>query len=196
MSTTYTPNYHLGKQENRADRLDMGIVAANMDTIDAQLKATDDKANAKQAALSSAQLAAVNSGITAEDVEQIGINQTNILTLMTPKKGDITWATGYEPTNAAIAIRQYGNIVVGQIYATWSSAIPTTETIIGTITGVDRTRTHYRGIGYTANALYSVPTDTVVMYINGNNGQLALMSGSNAGTTLRFNFVYCTSDPS
>lgn len=142
-----------------------------------------------------ADIAVLNETFDAIDA-QVKINENNISSLMTPKKGDITWATGYEPTNAAIAIRQYGNIVVGQIYATWSSAIPTTETIIGTITGVDRTRTHYRGIGYTANALYSVPTDTVVMYINGNNGQLALMSGSNAGTTLRFNFVYCTSDPS
>lgn len=123
-------------------------------------------------------------------------NKTNISTLMTPKKGVITWETGYEPTSENVSIRQYGNIVVGQIYATFANNLPTTETIIGTISVVDKTRMHYRGIGYTAPQLYNLPTDNVIVYINGNNGQIAITAGTNTNKTLRFNFVYCTSDPS
>lgn len=46
MATTYTPNYHLGKQEDRSDKFVMKIITDNMDIIDEQLKATDDKATA------------------------------------------------------------------------------------------------------------------------------------------------------
>lgn len=51
MATTYTPNYHLGKQEDRSDKFVMKIITDNMDIIDEQLKATDDKATAAAAGL-------------------------------------------------------------------------------------------------------------------------------------------------
>lgn len=46
MATTYTLNYHLGKQEDRSDKFVMKVITDNMDIIDEQLKATDDKATA------------------------------------------------------------------------------------------------------------------------------------------------------
>lgn len=51
MATTYTPNYHLGKQEDRSDKFLMQVITENMDIIDEQLKATDDKATAAAAGL-------------------------------------------------------------------------------------------------------------------------------------------------
>lgn len=51
MATTYTPNYHLGKQEDRSDKFVMKVITDNMDVIDEQLKATDDKATAAAAGL-------------------------------------------------------------------------------------------------------------------------------------------------
>lgn len=37
MSTTYTPNYNLGKQEDHADKFDMSVITENMDKIDTAL---------------------------------------------------------------------------------------------------------------------------------------------------------------
>ena len=51
MATTYTPNYHLGKQEDRSDKFLMQVITKNMDIIDEQLKSTDDKATAAAAGL-------------------------------------------------------------------------------------------------------------------------------------------------
>lgn len=37
MSTTYTPNYNLGKQEDHADKFDMSVITENMDKLDTAL---------------------------------------------------------------------------------------------------------------------------------------------------------------
>ncbi|MBQ6170514.1 MAG: hypothetical protein IJK30_11230 [Ruminococcus sp.] len=37
MSTTYTPNYNLGKQEDHADKFDMSVITENMDKLDTVL---------------------------------------------------------------------------------------------------------------------------------------------------------------
>ena len=90
MATTYTTNYNLGKQENHADKFDMDVITDNADKIDAALTAKADKSttytktevdtalSGKQATLTTAQLDAVNSGITSADVTQIGVNENNI----------------------------------------------------------------------------------------------------------------------
>lgn len=78
MATTYTTNYNLGKQENHADKFDMDVITDNADKIDAALTGLQSGIDGKQDALSSEQLAAVNSGITEEDVTQIGVNKNNI----------------------------------------------------------------------------------------------------------------------
>ena len=39
MSTTYTPNYHLGKQTDTADNFNMSVITNNMDIIDGTLAA-------------------------------------------------------------------------------------------------------------------------------------------------------------
>lgn len=70
MSTTYTPNYNLGKQTDHADKFDMTVITDNADKIDAALHNHDeeleDLGEGKQDTLTPAQLAAVNSGVTAE----------------------------------------------------------------------------------------------------------------------------------
>lgn len=93
MATTYTTNYNLGKQENHADKFDMDVITDNADKIDAALTAKADKSttytktevdtalSGKQATLTTAQLDAVNSGITSADVTQIGVNENNISSL-------------------------------------------------------------------------------------------------------------------
>ena len=81
MATTYTTNYNLGKQENHADKFDMDVITDNADKIDAALTGLQSSIDGKQATLTTAQLAAVNSGITPTDVEQITTNKNNISSL-------------------------------------------------------------------------------------------------------------------
>lgn len=100
MATTYTTNYNLGKQENHADKFDMDVLTDNADKIDAALTAKADKSttytktevdtalSGKQATLTTAQLAAVNSGIDSDDVDQITTNKTNILSIQDHYKYD------------------------------------------------------------------------------------------------------------
>lgn len=42
MSTTYTPNFHLGKQEDTSDTFAMSVITDNADIIDTQMKANSD----------------------------------------------------------------------------------------------------------------------------------------------------------
>lgn len=65
MSTTYTPHYNFGKQENYSDLFSMEVITDNWDSLDRILYELD---SGKQETLSFAQLAAVNSGITADIV--------------------------------------------------------------------------------------------------------------------------------
>lgn len=51
MATTYTENYHLGKQENHADKFRMDVITANMDIIDEQMKENEDEIESQGAAL-------------------------------------------------------------------------------------------------------------------------------------------------
>lgn len=81
MATTYTTNYNLGKQENHADKFDMDVITDNADKIDAALTGLQSSIDGKQATLTTAQLAAVNSGVTSADVEQITTNKNNISSL-------------------------------------------------------------------------------------------------------------------
>ena len=81
MATTYTTNYHLGKQTDHADKFDMSVITDNADKIDTALKENADAINNKQDTLNAAQLAALNSGITSEDVAQIETNKNNILSI-------------------------------------------------------------------------------------------------------------------
>lgn len=87
MATTYTTNYNLGKQENHADKFDMDVITDNADKIDAALTGLQNSIDGKQAALTTEQLAAVNSGITSTDVAQIGLNKNNISSIQTTITG-------------------------------------------------------------------------------------------------------------
>lgn len=70
MATTYTQYYNLGKQTDHGDKFDMTVITDNADKIDTALHNHDEELASldedKQDALTQAQLAAVNSGVTAE----------------------------------------------------------------------------------------------------------------------------------
>lgn len=51
MPTTYTTNYHLGKQENHAEKFDMNVITENMDKIDNQMKVNSDNVGKNRSAL-------------------------------------------------------------------------------------------------------------------------------------------------
>lgn len=52
MSTSYTTNYHLGKQLNHSDYFDMDVITDNMDTIDSALKSNADNISATSSTVS------------------------------------------------------------------------------------------------------------------------------------------------
>lgn len=70
MATTFTQYYNLGKQTDHADKFDMTVITDNADKIDTALHNHDeeleDLGEGKQDTLTPAQLAAANSGVTAE----------------------------------------------------------------------------------------------------------------------------------
>lgn len=64
MGITYTTNYNLGKQEDLSDKFLMSVITNDMDIIDTTLYN-------KQDTLTSTQLDAVNSGITANILQEL-----------------------------------------------------------------------------------------------------------------------------
>jgi hypothetical protein len=74
---TNTTNYGWTKPDYEDDA-DIAVLNETFEAIDAQVKTVETALNNKQPALSTAQLAAVNSGITSEDVAKIETNKNNI----------------------------------------------------------------------------------------------------------------------
>ena len=62
MATTYTSNYHLGKQTDKADKFNMTVITDNMDIIDAALADKEDKPEAATAQISNTTLEEFFSG--------------------------------------------------------------------------------------------------------------------------------------
>jgi hypothetical protein len=77
---TNTTNYGWTKPDYEDDA-DIAVLNETFDAIDAQVKTVESSLNSKQNALSTAQLAAVNSGIDSTKVDQIETNKNNILSL-------------------------------------------------------------------------------------------------------------------
>lgn len=74
---TNTTNYGWTKPDYEDDA-DIAVLNETFDAIDAQVKTVETALNSKQNALSSAQLAAVNSGVDSAKVAQITTNKNNI----------------------------------------------------------------------------------------------------------------------
>lgn len=168
MATTYTTNYNLGKQENHADKFDMDVITDNADKIDAALTGLQSGIDGKQAALTTEQLAAVNSGITDADVAQIGVNKNNILSLQRAHASqtfvfsDLTWtATGggaYVSNGTSIT----GIDKIESIIITGFNNIRPTD-IISAITTNDRTQ-----VRFMSNvATFAHANSGFVLYITG-----------------------------
>ena len=60
MATTYTTNYHLGKQTDHTDKFSMQVITDNMDTIDTQMKANADAAAAVTPSVESSDITTVS----------------------------------------------------------------------------------------------------------------------------------------
>lgn len=91
MSVTYTTHYEFGKQEDYSDLFSMKVITDNWDSLDAilygfstgkqdKLSATN-KLSVAFVDFTPAQIAALGSGITDDDVEQIDLNKNNISSL-------------------------------------------------------------------------------------------------------------------
>lgn len=192
MATTYTTNYNLGKQENHADKFDMDVLTDNADKIDAALTGLQSGIDGKQDALSSEQLAAVNSGITEEDVTQIGVNKNNISYLANNSVKNIFHRDAgiYNHSNIKFTTNADGSISLsgtanGDAVLTLSDTLDTTDdTYIlygdGFISGVfmDTYET-----GYTNRRTF---TSSVVTNSNTKIWRLIVNSGTNVnGVTIR-----------
>lgn len=148
MATTYTTNYNLGKQENHADKFDMDVITDNADKIDEALTAKADKSttytktevdtalSGKQATLTTAQLAAVNSGIDSTKVDQIETNKNNIskyvyeTVTVNLSSQDISWtAYGSVYASSVIGLTQVGT-VLSFVLIDWTGIRDTDLTII------------------------------------------------------------------
>ncbi len=89
MSTTYTTNYHLGKQEDTSDNFDMSVITDNMDAIDSALKTNKNN------------IADIKDGTSINsfgDVETaLGSKQNTISDLATIRSGAALGATAVQP---------------------------------------------------------------------------------------------------
>lgn len=145
-----------------------------------------------------AQLAAMNSGITSEDVEQISTNKNNISILTTPIIGGVTWSSSYTPDEDTVYIRQYGNIVVVQVSAVFFNKLPSESHFeIGTLTGVGAPISNFIYPAYFADVLTGVPTSMAGVSISSVNDENKIyVTTDTVGEhdyNLKFSLVYCTS---
>ena len=91
MSTTYTTNYHLGKQEDRSDNFNMSVITDNMDTIDSVLGNKSDK----------------SSTYTKTEVDTaLAGKQDTISDLSTIRSGAAAGATAVQPAALETALAQ------------------------------------------------------------------------------------------
>jgi hypothetical protein len=93
MSTTYTTNYHLGKQEDTSDNFNMSVITDNMDTIDSVLGNKSDK----------------SSTYTKTEVDTaLGSKQNTISDLATIRSGAALGATAVQPeTGKGLSTNDY-----------------------------------------------------------------------------------------
>lgn len=139
MSTTYTEHYNFGKQENYADLFSMKVITDNWDSLDAilygfstgkqdKLSATN-KLSVAFVDFTPAQIAALGSGITDDDVEQIDLNKNNILSIYGTNVKNL-W-------NVTLAeLKQYnrGGTWSGNVYTIPDTEVTVTFNSDGTIT--------------------------------------------------------------
>lgn len=151
----------------------------------------------KQNQLTTPQLTAVNSGITSSLVTQITTNQNNISLVMTPNKGIITFENTYTPNNYQAHIRQYNNIVVGQLYIKFDTALPVTSpaTVIAHLSDIAFPAMYSRFIVGVSNQLWEVPTSTALLLIDTNGDISVLPATGESKTAYICNFAYTITDP-
>ena len=93
MSTTYTTNYHLGKQEDTSDNFNMSVITDNMDTIDSVLGNKSDKSTTYT---------------KAEVDTALGGKQNTISDLSTIRSGAALGATAVQPeTGKGLSTNDY-----------------------------------------------------------------------------------------
>jgi hypothetical protein len=138
-----------------------------------------------------------NKFATAAQLSQIATNQTNILSVMTPNKGIITFENAYTPNNYQAHIRQYNNIVVGQLYIKFDTALPVTSpaTVIAHLSDIAFPATYSRFMVGVSTQLWEVPTSEALLLID-TNGDIAVLPATGESKTAYIcNFAYAITDP-
>lgn len=195
MATTYTTNYNLGKQENHADKFDMDVLTDNADKIDAALTGLQSGIDGKQAALTTEQLAAVNSGITSTDVTQIETNKNNISKIHNPAElyFSETAPTGTIPLQSywisSTGVHIYGDDVYGATLEQGSF-----ETFSGAeITANNRVRTTFDNQAPTGKYTVSAEgADDVVIYAYTSNSTSSWSSADSITAWQPLPFTFTT----
>lgn len=101
MSTTYTTNYHLGKQTDTSDNFDMSVITDNMDIIDTQMKSNEtnislieNKVDGKQFVFTSNAFIADNVDVGATVATTPTANNDWVCCIAECKPNDIIAVTG------------------------------------------------------------------------------------------------------
>ena len=156
MATTYTENYHLGKQENHADKFDMKVITDNMDKIDEALgdKADNSNLNANYIGLGNVEnksSAAIRSEITASNVTSaLGFTPLNANSLLAQDYSvdDPLWANGMIDTTTHEIVESTKQCI------TKLMAVPDGEIYVGCNEGYQVQVVWYQGDTYDTLAAY------------------------------------------
>ena len=206
-STTLTPDSGKAVTITKNDITGLGIPAQDTTyvfegTYNASTNKAATMADIKDGVLTGYAQSSGNVAATDKVIEAIGkvekkadTNESNISSVTTPIIGGITWESSYTPDEQNVYIRQYGHIVVGTVGALFvTHPLPTTTNVlIGTFTGVNEPKNAFSWTGYMADTLFDVPTAYTSCGII--NNKLYVRTGASKGYYLKFDFVYCTADP-
>ena len=131
MATTYTENYHLGKQENHADKFRMDVITANMDIIDEQIKKNEDEITSAKgtyttlserlSSIESVQeshgtaLAEIVDGGAKNMLNPLYLNAASITGVTITANGDGTYNLSGTPTGTAEYLQTPSNAVTNML---------------------------------------------------------------------------------
>ena len=170
-------DFATASQGSKADAAVTAIstAATGFTSLDARMDSMDTAISGKQAALSAAQLDAVNSGITAAGVTQIETNKTNISSIQTWESYDCLETNSYiDESQSYITVKINRGIrrVAIYIHIQFDANFNGTGSVIGKINGIP----NYSAI-MPPISLYHYQMSSAVniaLYIKSSNGDIAM----------------------
>lgn len=196
-----TNDYTTGEKEKlagieaQANKTVVDDALSDLSTNPVQNKIVKSALDSKQNTLATAQLAAVNSGITSTDVEQITENENNILSLtanaaITSIISDVTMATGFTLEAQSFLYKQ-GKHIFGRLIISSTNAYTTSDVKPCTI-GAYKPSPHYVafcGLGADMWKIKSIG----YAYISSLSGDFKVNdSGNNSNYTVNIPIDYVT----